>query len=187
MLLLVGALTAIGAVSLADGVFIKAKAGVAQVLLERAWNETLAGEAKARPWHWADVYPVAKIEMARLNESAIALSGVSGEAMAFGPGVMEGAPAPGEPGLSIIAAHRDTHFQFLQHVAIGDEFTITKPDGERLAFQIVETRIVDANRSGLRLEGARPRVALVTCWPFDETQRGSARFVAIAELQAPLS
>lgn len=179
-------IAAIGAVSIADGAVIKAKAAVAQVLLERAWTKTLSGDRAVKPWRWADVWPVLKIEAPRIHKSAIVLSGVSGEAMAFGPGLMAG-PAPGEPGLAIIAAHRDTHFRFLKDVHIGDEIVVAGADGETHIFQIVETRVVKADHSGLEVEGGLARIALVTCWPFDAQKHGDDRFVAIGELRPSAS
>ena len=102
--------------------------------------------------------------------------------MAFGPGLMEGGPKPGEAGLAVISAHRDTHFRFLKDVALGDDIMVTNPDGRELRFRISETMIVDADNSGLTFAGDTPQIALVTCWPFDALQHGSKRFVAIADL-----
>lgn len=167
-----------------DGLYIKAKAGLAQILLDRAWSRTLAGTQAARPWSWADTWPVAKLEVPRLGESSIVLDSVSGQAMAFGPGLMRG-PAPGDPGLAIISAHRDTHFRFLKNIQIGDVIIVTRDSGHTITFQITETRIVDANRSGLYQITDTARLALVTCWPFDALQQGSQRFVAIAETVTP--
>ncbi len=164
------------------GARIKAKALVAQLLLEKAWERTLDGETQTKPWPWADIWPVLKIEAPRLRQTAIALSGVSGQAMAFGPGLMPQTPTPGEPGMSIIAAHRDTHFKFLKNITIGDDILVTKPDGNTLRFTITETRIVNANQSGLYADGETPQIALVTCWPFNALTPGDERFVAIATL-----
>lgn len=155
---------------------------VAQLLLENAWARTLDGETQSKPWPWADVWPVLKIEAPRLHQTAIALSGVSGQAMAFGPGLMQQSPIPGAPGLSIIAAHRDTHFAFLKDIAVGDDIFVTVPDGSILRFTITETRIVNANQSGLYTDGEIPQIALVTCWPFNAVRRGNDRFVAIGAL-----
>ena len=165
-----------------DGVRIKAKALAAQMLLENAWERILDGETQSKPWPWADVWPALKLEAPRLHQTAIVLSGVSGQAMAFGPGLMPQTPAPGEPGMSIIAAHRDTHFKFLKNIAIGDDILITRPDGIILRFTITETRIVNATHSGLYADGETPQLALVTCWPFNAMKRGDDRFVAIATL-----
>ena len=130
--------------------------------------------------------PVARLT-APDGEGAIVLSGVSGEAMAFGPGHMTGTPYPGEPGLSVLAAHRDTHFRFLKDVKIGDRVRVETDDGRSLDFEIVETRIVQAAASGLEPDGAAPQLALTTCYPFDAVRRGPMRFVAIADLVSPLS
>lgn len=165
-----------------DGARIKAKAMVAQLLLENAWSRTLDGETQSKPWPWADVWPVLKLEAPRFHKTAIALSGVSGQAMAFGPGLMQQSPAPGEPGMSIIAAHRDTHFAFLKSIAIGDDILVTVPEGSVLRFTVTETRVVNANQSGLYTDGETPQIALVTCWPFNAATRGDQRFVAIANL-----
>lgn len=82
-----------------------------------------------------------------------------------------------------IAAHRDTHFRVLKNVKTGDEIVVTTAQGERIVFVIDETRIVDAAQSGLYAGGAAPRIALVTCWPFDSLRRGNQRFVAIGVLK----
>lgn len=180
---LLALLLCIGGLFLFDGVRIKAKAIYAQHLLEQAWARTLDGETDARPWAWADVWPVAKIELPRLDKSSIVLSGTSGQALAFGPGHLVDTPQAGEPGMAIYAAHRDTHFGFLKHIQIGDEVVVTRPDGRRFVFVIEGTKIVDANASGLVPDGVGTRIALVTCWPFNAVKRGKDRFVAIGVLK----
>ena len=89
------ALMAAGAALVASALYIPAKAALAQVLLERAWTRTQAGESAARPWPWADISPVAVLEVPRLGERSIVLEGASGEAMAFGPGHMSNTPPIG--------------------------------------------------------------------------------------------
>jgi len=166
-----------------DGLFIKAKAVVAQHLLKSAWARTRNGEVQARPWPWADISPVLRISVPRLDRSAIVLSGVSGQALAFGPGLIEGSAMPGQPGLSIVAAHRDTHFRFLKDVEIGDEIEVADAQGDTYIYRIIETLVVDAAASGLVPGEGEARLALVTCYPIDGATRGPRRFVAIAELQ----
>ena len=99
-----------GAALMGDAAWIQVKAAVAQVLLDRAFVETVAsGGAPVKPWGWADTWPVARIRVPRLAASAIALEGSSGQALAFGPGHVEATPVAGEPGTAVYAAHRDTH------------------------------------------------------------------------------
>src|ERR1700730_10963293 len=47
-----------------QGAYIHAKAWLAQVLLERAFNETVTTGRQTKPWAWADTWPVARISEA---------------------------------------------------------------------------------------------------------------------------
>src|SRR5829696_134906 len=106
-------LLAAGLVLFGQGLWLQAKAVLGQILLERAFAKTLATGQDVKPWPWADTWPVARVEAPRLGKSAIVLHGSSGQALAFGPGHIEGTPQPGEPGTAVLSAHRDTHFAFL--------------------------------------------------------------------------
>src|SRR3954469_12171841 len=79
-----------------QGAWIHAKALLAQVLLERAFADTIRSGSEVKPWSWADTWPIARIEVPRLKASAIVLAGSSGQALAFGPGHVERTPDAGE-------------------------------------------------------------------------------------------
>ena len=70
-----------GLVLFGQGAYIHAKALLAQVLLERAFSETIASGREVKPWSWADTWPVARIEVKRLHASTIVLAGSSGQAI----------------------------------------------------------------------------------------------------------
>jgi len=163
-----------------QGVYIKAKAVLAQVLLEKAWGRALAGEVAPKAWAWADTWPVAKITVPRLKKSAVVLKGTSGEAMAFGPGHMAGTPMPGQPGTSIFAAHRDTHFAFLKNVKSGDIIDVTTKDNKRHTYIVSYMEVVEASASGIDPHAGGEGLALVTCWPFGERNPGPLRYVVHA-------
>ena len=175
------ALLLLGGVLLAHGLWIPVKAQLAQVLLEHAWERTLAGEPEAKPWPWADTWPVAVVEAPRLGAHAVVLAEAGGEAMAFGPMALAQTPAPGGPGGSVVAAHRDTHFAFLKHLEEGDAIRVLMADGAVRSFEVTGMEIVRADRSGIEPWGGRPRLALVTCWPFDAKTPGPLRYVVWAE------
>lgn len=182
--LLVGLLAVVGTLYLGSSYWIEAKAELAQVLLERAWVMTLDEERPIKAWSWADTWPVAVLEMPRLDKRMIVLEGASGEAMAFAPGHMVGTPMPGDSGTSIIAAHRNTHFEFLEDVELGDIIRVTGSDGTLTVFSVTERLIVDAQASGLEPDRGNGRLALVTCYPFGAIFPGPLRYVIIAERQA---
>ncbi len=182
---IVGAVTlvalAYGLTLVGHGAYIKVKAQVAQVLLERAWQRALDGEAAPRAWPWADTWPVAKVTVPRIGESAVVLAGASGEALAFAPGYMAGTPRPGDSGTGIIAGHRDTHFAFLKEVIAGDNFDIVTADGTSRYYTVTGTQIVHAGNSGIDPHAPGRRIALVTCFPFEARERGPLRYVVHAE------
>lgn len=174
-------LLGLGLWQVSGGLYIKAKAVVAQVLLERAWDQTLATGEAVKPWPWADTRPLARIEVPRLGASAIVFADASGEAMAFGPGHMRNTPLPGARGTSIISAHRDTHFAFLENVKPGDTVTLTMADGLPRRFTVTTHQVVHADSSGIDPLAGDGRLALVTCWPFNGVTRGALRYVVFAQ------
>ncbi len=161
---------------------IHAKALLAQALLERAWTRTLAGEIQAKPWPWADTWPLAVLEAPRLEKRVIVLAGGSGRTLAFGPGHVDGSPLPGAPGNSVIAGHRDTHFRFLEHLRPGDEIRLRARDGARRSLRVTGTQVVDSRAVRLDPSGDRPGLILLTCYPFDAVRPGGPlRYLVFAE------
>src|SRR3954452_8601299 len=161
-----------GLVLLGQGGYIHAKAILAQILLERAFTEAIATGHATKPWSWADTWPVARIEVKRINASTIVLAGSSGQALAFGPGHVERTPDAGERGVAVYSAHRDTHFRFLRDVVIGDEIEITRSDGRIFRYRADSTSIVHFDASGIDPLGSGYELVLSTCWPFDALTAG---------------
>lgn len=176
------ALIATGALVFGQGVWIAAKAEIAQVLLAHAWARAIDGETAPTPWPWADTWPVARLSVPELGEHAIVLADAGGESLAFGPSLLAVSARPGEAGVSVIAAHRDTHFAFLRDVEPGQTVIVEPADGPPVAYRVTGSEIVDANRSGIHVDGGPARLALVTCWPFGAMTPGPLRYVVWAEI-----
>ncbi|ABS63908.1 sortase family protein [Parvibaculum lavamentivorans DS-1] len=168
-----------GTWQLGHGLYINAKAQLAQVLLERAWQMTLADGKPHKAWPWADTWPVAKLEIPSLGLTQIVLSNASGEALAFGPGHLVGSPQPGRGGMTVIAGHRDTHFSFLSGLKNDDHVIVSTADGVSHRYIVGQSEILD---SGLvRIDPfSRPGIAFVTCYPFDSKEQGPLRYVVFA-------
>ena len=146
-----------------------------------------ADEAGAKPWPWADISPVAVLEVPRLGQRSIVLEGASGEAMAFGPGHMSNTAPIGGHGTAVVAAHRDTQFRYLREVRDGDRIVVRTADGRHSAFRVVEMRVVRADASGLDPADGGPtgaRLALVTCYPFNAVLRSQWRYVVLADRES---
>ncbi len=178
-----------GVVLICNGLYIKAKAELSQYLLMRSFSAVLAGDKQARPWPWADFTVAALITVPRLNRSAIVLEGATGQALAFGPALVNGTPNPGDLGTSVIAAHRDTHFEWLKDVQPGDLVTVTTRDGVTSHFRANDGRIAEWNNNGINTTAFGRHLALATCWPFNAQTRGPLRYILNADLvdDAPLS
>jgi sortase A len=174
-----------GIVMFGQGAYIHAKALVAQILLERAFDKAIGGGRNIKPWSWADTWPIARIEVRRLHASAIVLAGSSGQALAFGPGHVELTSDAGERGVAVYSAHRDTHFRFLKDVAVGDEIDVTRSDGKAFRYRADRTSVVRFDASGIDPRGNGFELVLSTCWPFDAVTSGPERYVLHATLIEP--
>jgi len=166
----------------AEAAYIPTKAVVAQVLLERAFAQSLATGQPVKAWAWADTWPVARLEIGRIGAEAVVLKGASGEALAFGPSLLDETARIGERGTAVIAAHRDTHFAFLKDVVVGDVVRLTRDDGLRFEYRVTGTRIADADASGIDRHAAGFHLVLSTCYPFDAVLHGKQRYLVEAEL-----
>lgn len=171
------ALVAAGLALTGHGLWIHAKAALAQALLSRAFAATLAHGEPVRPWPWADTWPVARLSVPRLRAEAIVLAGSHGQALAFGPGQLEGTPPAGERGVTVFAAHRDTHFDFLKKITPGDTIIVTRSDGRTIRYRAGAGAVVRFDAAGIDPLAAGSHLVLATCWPFDAVTPGPLRYL----------
>ncbi len=183
--LLACALAAAGLVPLGHAAFLHAKAALAQVLLERAWRQAQVDGSAPRPWPWADTAPVARLRAPRLGIERIVLEGDSGRTLAFGPGHSPSSAAPGTHGVTVLSAHRDTHFAFLRDLASGDHIALDTPRGTR-HYRIDDLRVFDVRDGQAHIAHDRDGLVLVTCFPFDAlVPGGPLRYVVSAVADEP--
>jgi sortase A len=181
-LVLIVLMGGVGLACFGNGIYIYAKAGLAQVLLHSAWVRTQDSGKPTAPWPWADMYPVARLIAPAQDTDLLVLSGASGRTLAFGPGHLSGSARPGDPGNSVITAHRDTHFRFLQRLATGDTLVVEGRDGTRRHFQVRTTYVADFRALNIPRDTREPTLTLVTCFPFDAiVPGGPLRYVVVAE------
>jgi sortase A len=172
----------VGLALLGQGLWIPAKAAVAQVLLERAFARSAATGQPVKPWPWADTWPVARISFPRLRRAVIVLDGASGQALAFGPGHVAGTPDAGDRGVAVYAAHRDTHFALLGQLKAGDEIVVDRIDGRQARFRMAGGQVVRWDASGVDPHAPGRALALATCWPLDGKAHGPMRYLVWAKL-----
>jgi sortase A len=179
---LAGVLFALGSWLISQGVWIHVKATAAQWLLQHAWARTLKTQHPAKPWPWADTWPVGRLLVPRHGIDQIILADASGRSLAFGPGQLSGSARPGEPGTIVVSGHRDTHFQFLQHLQKDELLYMEWPTGHQVSYIVQELTVVDSRLSRLPDHDDSEALILTTCFPFDAiVPGGPLRYVVRAE------
>lgn len=175
-------LLGLAAWQLGEGAYIHAKAQLAQVLIARSWESRLTTGAVTPPWPWADTAPVALLEVPRLQVRQWILNDASGRSLAFGPGQVSGSAEPGTPGMSLIAGHRDTHFDYVRDLRSGDELRVQSQQGKWQRYRVQDTQVIDTRQGDLAIAETQG-LYLLTCYPFDALQpNGPLRYVVRAEV-----
>lgn len=169
---------------LGKAAWLTGKATLAQLLLDRSWDKTLAWhktlqhQQPSRPWPWADIHPAARLVVDRLGVDQIALWSHSGEAMAFGPGLIRQEDA------WILAGHRDSHLNFVKDLRLGDTLRLQDPAGNWHSFTVSETAVVDT-RVQPAITGPPDSLILITCYPFDAIRAGGPLRYLVAAKKKP--
>jgi sortase A len=167
--------------------YIHAKAILAQVLLETAWDKTIHGQQEVKPWPWADTWPISRLDVPGLGIDRIVLAGASGSSLAFGPGHLFGSSLPGQQGNIVIAGHRDTHFRFLKDIQAGELIRLQSLRGSTIEYEVSETIIVDEKQAEYLTSTSENTLTLITCYPFDTIRPGGPlRYLVIAKQQKPV-
>jgi sortase A len=176
-------LLAVGTWQVASAGWIHAKALLAQRLIASAWEQARGGGPARRPWPWADMRPVARLQVPARGVDLYVLDNASLRALAFGPAHVGGTAAPATHGNTVLVAHRDTHFAFLQRVEVGDEVEVEAALGRRARYRVTEVTVMDKDEARVMDEAGEPLLTLITCYPFDAVRPGTAmRYVVVAEL-----
>ena len=182
----VALLVAAGGLALGSGAYLYGKAQVGQWLLHRAWSRTQASGKRTPPWPWADTQPQARLLAPAQHADLLVLAGASGRTLAWGPAHLDNSAPVGAAGNAVVSGHRDTHFRFLAHVAIGDSLVVERADGSRIVYRVSDVAIVDARALAIPRDTERPTLTLITCYPFDAlVPGGPLRYVVTAEAESP--
>ena len=182
--LAIAALALAGVASFGNGVYIYAKAAAGQALLHWAWSRSASTGAPAKPWPWADTHPVARLIAPSADADVLVLAGASGRTLAWGPGHLDDSAPPGATGNTVLSAHRDTHFRFLQRVVPGDTIVLEVPEGARRSYRVRDVFVADVQSLRIPRDTPMPTLTLVTCYPFDAlVPGGPLRYVVVAEAE----
>ena len=173
-------LLAAGGVALLYGLYLPAKAEMAQILLCRAWH--LRSSGPVRPWPWCSTWPVARLRVPSLGIDQIVLAGDEGASLAFAPGHVESTASPGSAGHVGIAGHRDTVFRFLGRLRVGDFIWLEGREGARRCYRVDRTEVIHESDTWILQPTNDPQLTLITCYPLDATHPGGPlRYIVRAQ------
>ena len=181
LLITVGALVLVGSgASVARGALARdaARTRWAELEAQRAATGARAMVAGGTGWAAVPGAPVARLLIPRLGLDEVVVEGIGDDALRAGPGHMTGSALPGEPGNSVISAHRDRHFRPLGGLVVGDT-VITESGTGPVRWVVSRIRVVTADAPAL-LTTATPVLTLTTCWPIRYFGSAPDRLIAEA-------
>lgn len=186
-----------GATSLAQGAAVPIEAKLAQDRLREVFELRLKATGRSAPLASAFLPgrlsgsrhvpalpgngPVARVVVPRLEVDVIVNAGKgTHEELADGPIMIARTDAINP--VTVMAAHRDTHFLFIRDLRVGDDVSLQLVNGVTGRYRVVRFETVRWNRFSYPLDPPRPLLALTTCFPFGGTEYGGPwRRVAWAE------
>lgn len=140
-----------------------------------------AGSAAA-PMRPQEGVVLGRVQIARLNLSAIVREGVDEKTLGRAVGHLPYTAMPGQSGNFAIAAHRDTLFRALKDIQKGDRVTFQSDTGT-YTYEVVSTRIVKpSDLSVVQPQGADKLLTMITCYPFYFVGSAPKRFIVRARL-----
>lgn len=171
-----------GLILLAQGLIVPAKAYLSVHLINHAWGKTLEGQDNVQPWPWMESSPIAKLSFDQQEKSFVVMEGVSGPVLAFAPGWHPQTAYPGKAGVSVLSAHRDTHFRILKTLRPGDILTL-QTGSNKIQNYAVTHYFINKN-SDLKIDDQTEQsiIYLTTCYPFEDLGGNSTqRYVVVAK------
>lgn len=123
---------------------------------------------------------IGRIEIPRLDLSAIVMEGTSPTNLRRAVGHISGTALPGQPGNVGISGHRDTYFRPLRKIQQNDIITLTTLLGE-YRYRVVFIKIVGPNDVSVLDPSGNEILTIVTCYPFYFVGSAPNRFIVRAE------
>jgi LPXTG-site transpeptidase (sortase) family protein len=122
-----------------------------------------------------------RVSIPKINLDVIVVEGTNHRALRLGPGHLKNTPVPGEPGNSVISAHRDTFFRHIYELNKGDLIDVRR-NGRTYTFEVTGKKIVEPDDLSVVKNTADARLTLITCYPTYYIGPAPERLVVFAKL-----
>ena len=127
--------------------------------------------------------PLGKIRIPVAEMDWVVFGGSDDATLEMGPGHVPGTAMPNQdygPNNCVITAHRDSHFRRLGTLRPGHRIDLETPFGEK-SYRVVSREIVLPDAVRVLHATEKPRLTLITCYPFNYIGPAPKRLVVIAE------
>jgi len=127
--------------------------------------------------------PIARIKIPSTEMDWVVFGGTDEATLEKGPGHVPGTAMPGQigpPENCVITAHRDSHFHRLGWLRKGHRIELETADGTT-EYRVVSREIVTPKAVRVLAPTAKPRLTLITCYPFNYIGSAPKRLIVVAE------
>jgi sortase A len=127
--------------------------------------------------------PIARLTIPAARIDAVVFGGADADTLEKGPGHVPGTELPGSHtsrNNCVITGHRDSHFRHLGWLRPGHEIDL-ETSGVSERFRVVSREIVAPDTVRVLAASDRPRLTLITCYPFNFVGPAPSRLVVVAE------
>ena len=127
--------------------------------------------------------PIARLRIPIARIDAVVFGGADADTLEKGPGHVPGTELPGSHtsrNNCVITGHRDSHFRNLGWLRPGHEIDL-ETNGVSERFRVVSREIVTPETVRVLAATDRPRLTLITCYPFNFVGPAPSRLVVVAE------
>jgi len=124
---------------------------------------------------------IGTLSIPKLKRTVAIIQGTTRTQLKRGAGHYIQSALPGEIENTVLSGHRETVFRNIGSLIIGD-IVITKTSAGTFTYQVVGTRIVDADDRTVIVPKDVATLTLTTCYPFDTPGYFPQRYIVSAEL-----
>jgi len=122
-----------------------------------------------------------RISIPKINLDAVIMEGTSHKSLTLGPAHLRDSALPGDPGNSVLAAHRDTFFRHIYELKPGDDIFVER-NGQHYHYVVTGKRVVQPADLSVLDTTSESRLTLITCYPVYFIGPAPGRLVVIAKL-----
>ena len=128
--------------------------------------------------------PLGRLRIPSARMDWVVFGGADDATLEKGPGHVPGTAMPGRDGgyeNCVITAHRDAHFRNLGWLRKGHMIELETPSSGVRRYRVVSREIVTPKTVRVLAPSRKPRLTLITCYPFTYIGPAPRRLVIVAE------